>query len=136
MRNFCYNKDITGVYMKRLFLILRSYLPTQLPVGLTAFNKFTEEVITVAGPMADEDSMKWAIANQIIHLPQTTSKKPMQYFVRSLRKAAANQVASYAFQEIKLKQQTAAEEAAKQKAADTALTNGSDVSNGPVTIQD
>lgn len=106
-------------YMKTLKLIL-SYLPSKLPVGVTEFNAFADSIIELTGPFADPDSMKWAIANNIIHLPATTSHKAKQYFVRSLRKAAANQVASFIFQDIKLKQQErAAQEAAAAAKVDT-----------------
>ncbi|MES2215069.1 MAG: hypothetical protein V4485_03505, partial [Pseudomonadota bacterium] len=89
--------------MKTLKIIL-SYLPSKLPVGVTEFNSFADSIIELTGPMADNDSMKWAIANNIIHLPSTVSHKSKQYFVRVLRKAAANQIASFVFQDIKLKQ--------------------------------
>ncbi len=97
--------------MKQIKRLL-SYFPSKLPTGVTAFNKYADEVIELTGPIADTDSLKWAIANQIIHLPPQTASKPKQYFVRSLMKAAANQIASSFFQEIKLKQQKAAQEAA------------------------
>ncbi len=105
--------------MKTLNLIL-SYFPSKLPVGAAQFHSFADSIIKLAGPFADEDSMKWAIANNIIHLPSTTAYKSKQYFVRTLRKAAANQVASFIFQDIKLKQQErAAQEAAAAAKADS-----------------
>jgi hypothetical protein len=108
-------------YMKKTLNLVLSYFPSRLPVGVTEFKAFVADILLLTGPMADEDSMIWAIANQIIHLPPQTSHKPKQYFVRSLRKAAANQVASSVFHDIKLKQQRAAEESAatQNKVADT-----------------
>lgn len=109
--------------MKIINLIL-SYFPSKLPVGATEFHEYADAVIELAGPFADADSMKWAIANNIIHLPSVTASKPKQYFVRALRKAAANQVASFVFQEIKAKQQ---DRAAKEAAEAAAKVADSDV---------
>lgn len=99
-------------YIMKTIKTVLSYFPSKLPTGVTAFHAYADEVIELTGPIADVDSLKWAIANQIIHLPPQTSYKPKQYFVRSLMKAAANQIASSVFQDIKLKQQKAAQEAA------------------------
>ncbi len=83
---------------------LLSYFPTSLPVGLTEFNKWADSIIELSGKFADEDSMKWAISSQIMHLGPQRSSVPKNYFVQSLRKAAANQVAGQVFQDIKTKQ--------------------------------
>lgn len=107
--------------VKRAF----SYFPTKLPVGMTEFHAWADSIIELAGPYADPDSMKYAIASALIHLPATRSAIPKNYFVGTLRKAAANQVASQVFQDIKTKQQEAAkaaqaeDTAAKEKAAST-----------------
>ena len=54
--------------------------------------------------MQTPDSMKWAIANMILHLDSKVASVSKAYIVNCLRKAAANQIASGVFQEIKLKQ--------------------------------
>jgi hypothetical protein len=81
-----------------------SYLPTALPVGLTAFNQFASDIIELTGPLAEEDSLRYVVATQILNLPSTRSWKPKAYFVSCIRKAAANQVASQVFTDIKEKQ--------------------------------
>lgn len=96
-----------------------------LPVGRAEFNTWADRLIEKAGKFADERSMKYALASQIIHLPHDVAFKRDDYFVNSLRKAAANQVASAIFQEIKMQQaeesaKAAAEATAKQLAEDTA----------------
>ena len=93
---------------KYFWLYLTSYIPTKLPVGMTEFNSWVSDVIKLTGPMAAEDSMKYAVCSNIIHLPHTKAYVPKQFFVRTLRKAAANQVASQIFQDIKIKQEAAA----------------------------
>lgn len=99
--------------MRQLLKKLLSYLPSKLPIGMQEFNEFSSEVIQLSGKFADEDSMKFAIASQMMHLGPQTSSISKQFFIRSLRKAAANQVASQVFQDIKIKQQQMQEEAKK-----------------------
>lgn len=103
-----------------LFKRFLSHFPTKLPVGLTEFNEWSDSIIALSGQFADTDSMRYAIASNLIHLPHTKSKVPKAYFVNTLRKAAANQVASQVFQDIKLKQAEAAEMAKLQQVEDAA----------------
>lgn len=88
----------------KLLAKLKSYFPSNLPIGLTEFNTWADEVIELTGQLADYDSMRFALASMIIHVDAKKAAVPKQYFVRTLRKSAANQVASYVFQEIKQKQ--------------------------------
>ncbi len=91
--------------IKFILKYLRSFLPTKLPVGVTAFHKFADDIIDIGGSYADADSMKFAIASQVIHMPAYTDSVPMQKIIRCLRKSAANQVASQIFQDIKAKKE-------------------------------
>lgn len=106
--------------MKQFVNTLLSYVPRKLPVGMTEFENWSERIISLSGPFADADSMKFALASQIMHLGAQKSSVADQYFIRSMRKAAANQVASQVFQDIKIKQQEA-QKAAQQQAEATAL---------------
>jgi hypothetical protein len=99
----------------------------KLPVGMKEFEEFASRIISKAGRYADEDSMKFAIATSILHADAAKGSLPDSFFLNRLRKAAANQVASQVFQDIKARQQAAAEAAAKQ-AEDTAPTEA--VSDG------
>jgi len=109
--------------VKRLF----SLIPTPLPVGMTQFEEWSESIIELSGNYADTDSLKFAMASMILHLGAQRSRVPKNHFVQSLRKVAANQVASQVFQDIKVKQQEAA---AKQQAEATALTSEALTLNG------
>ncbi len=103
--------------MKMLIKRLLSLIPSALPVGLQEFYIFSDDIIELSGPYADEDSMRFAIATMILHLGPQKSRISKNHFVRSLRKTAANQVAGQIFQDIKVKQQEAqkqAEATAKQ----------------------
>lgn len=94
---------------------LLSYLPTKLPVGVTEFELFCDEVIELSGQYADRDSMVFAIASMLIHAPHDKGALSKHYFVVRLRKSAANQIASQAFQDIKIKQSKPAEATALQE---------------------
>jgi hypothetical protein len=103
--------------MKLLLKRVLSRLPSPLPVGMSEFQQWSDDIIELSGKFADVDSMKFALASQIMHLGAQQAYVPKNYFVKSMRKAAANQVASQAFQDVKNKQleaAKAAEEAAKQ----------------------
>ncbi len=104
--------------LRRLLNKLLSYKKTKLPVGLTEFHAWADSIIDLTGKFADTDSMKWAIASQVQHLDHKVDSIPKDYFVRTLRKAAANQIAAQVFTDIKEKQLKEAE--AKKLAADTA----------------
>lgn len=117
--------DYGGYNNMKLFIKrLLSRIATPLPVGITEFDQWAESIIELSGEFADKDSMKFAIASNLIHLDHKIAKMPKAYFVNTLRKAAANQVASAVFQSIKLSQDTKrkeAEEVAKlQQAEDSA----------------
>ncbi len=88
------------LFIKRVL----SHLPSRLPVGMTEFYKFADDIIELSGPYADVDSMRFAIASAIIHLPHTRGLCTKNFFVQTMRKSAANQVASQVFQDIKQKQ--------------------------------
>lgn len=94
-----------------------SYFPRKLPIGITEFEVWAARIIRLAGKFADEDSMKFALASNVIHLDHQRAFVPDHYFVRSLTKAAANQVASQVFSDIKQKQLEAAQKAAAEATA-------------------
>ncbi len=106
--------------MKKLLNRCLSYLPTKLPVGTTEFNVWADSIIELSGQFADRDSMLFAIASIVIHADSSRGNLSKQYVVRRLIKSAANQVASQVFQDIKIAQQKALEEAKLKQAEDTA----------------
>ncbi len=112
--------------MKLLFKRFLSYFATPLPVGLTEFNAWADSVIELAGNYSDRDSMAQALCNMIMHAgpkkgtDMPRGRIPKNYFVNALRKGAANQVASYYFQEIRNQKQAAIDAAvAAEKAKET-----------------
>lgn len=106
--------------INRLLKLLLAFIPTALPVGRAGFDAWADSIIFITGEYADKDSMKWAMASMIQHAGSTRGYIPKMFFILSLRKAAANQIAAQVFQDIKLKQEEAkkaADEAAKQAEA-------------------
>lgn len=105
--------------MKQVKLAVKrilSYLPSKLPVGVTEFNSFAQDILDLSGNYADKDSMTFAIASMVIHLPAGKGYASKNHFIQGLRKSAANQVASQVFQDIKTRQ----EAVLKKQAEDTA----------------
>lgn len=117
--------------MKLIIKRLLSYLPTQLPVGMSQFEAWSDSILELSGEYADRDSMKFAIASMLIHADARHGSLPKHYFVVRLRKSAANQIASQVFQQVKAKQE-AATVLAKQQAEATA-NQGSGSSDGEKT---
>ena len=76
-----------------------------LPMGVKEFEEWSDRII--AGAMiplvegASTESLKFALADSILHLGPTESHKEDAYFIHMLRKAAANQVADFMRKEIR-----------------------------------
>jgi hypothetical protein len=106
--------------------------PSPLPVGVTEFHAWADKVIEAAGA-PNNDSVKFALATMILHAGPQDAEKPLSYFILSLKKSMANQVAAGIMQELKAKQQ--AEEAARIEAEKNKATEAthalSVVSNEP-----
>lgn len=116
--------------MKQVKLILKRFLslfPSALPTGRTEFDKFSNDIIELVEGLADDNSLKFAISTMIMHLGPQRSHVSKNYFVQSLRKTAANQVAHAVLQELKneqIEKAKKAEEEAKKQAEDTAKQQG------------
>ena len=93
--------------MNRFLRKILSYFPSALPTGVTELSIWAQEIIDLAGLPASVDSQTQAICNMIMHLPpRKRDQRPTAYvsknwFVHALRKGAANQIASFVFQEIR-----------------------------------
>ena len=94
----------------RFFLkFLLSFFPSRLPVGLTEFDAWVDDIIELSGQFAERESMAQALANLLMHASpgdkfQTArSHIPKRWFVKGLVKGAANQVAAHVFYEIQKK---------------------------------
>ncbi len=114
--------------------------PRPLPMGSQEFEEWSERIIAGACmpcKIEDEqifhDSQKFSIAEMIMHLGPTESHKEDAYFIHSLRKAAANQVAHAKMIEIRDKaKKRLAEQEASKKEANAAIE--SSVQNSATTV--
>ena len=76
--------------------------PRPLPMGMKEFEEWSTRIISGALiPTEDETSLKAALAAMLMALGPTEDHKPDSFFIHSLRKAAANEVAHSVFQKIK-----------------------------------
>lgn len=101
--------------MKRLLSCLLSYIPTALPTGIPEFEVWAAKIIALLPKGLDsvpENDKKFVLASAIQHLPQARARVPNRYFINLLHKAAASQVASQVFLNVK-EAQRIAEEAKK-----------------------
>lgn len=94
--------------------------PRPLPVGAGEFDTWADRIVSGACLPADPDSQKFAIASMVLHLGPTESHKEDAYFIHSLRKSAANQVAHAKMEEIRTAAKARLEEAKKAEATEEA----------------
>lgn len=97
-----------------------------LPVGLQGFNDWSDRIIQLAGLPATPESQKYALAHMLTNLPPQECEESDEYFVKAMRRAAANQVAIYYREKIfpEVKARLAKEEQEKQQAEATASQGG------------
>ena len=108
------------LFIKRLL----SYYPTRLPVGLTEFHKWSQDVVDLCDDLDSVplESKQFVLSSQFQSLPPAAAYKPKHYFVKILYKAAANQVAAQVFVGIKEAQKQREIEEAAARAASEAET--------------
>jgi len=103
----------------RFFNQIRGFFPTRLPVGVAAFEEWTDHIMaTYDMPTDSRASVQFVLASIVLHLGETVYRKPNFYFYKVIQTSAAKQVSSYVFQEIKAQQQAAA------TASTTQVANG------------
>lgn len=98
-----YNMKVELKKAKNSLKKLLDFIPTQVPMGMTAFHSWADSLIeTYAFP--NDPSVKFALATMIMHLGPIEAYKPRRYFMLAIKAGAAKQIASAVFQEIKAKQ--------------------------------
>lgn len=73
---------------------LREFRP--LPMGRKEFDEWAERIVSGAGDAinaVEPKSVKYVLANLLMHLGPQEDHKPDIFFIKSLRKGAVNQVA-------------------------------------------
>ena len=72
-----------------------------LPIGMTQFNEWASRIISGAMVKASERSLRWTLAEQVMHLSPTEAFKEDAHFILKLRKAAVNETCAAVMREIK-----------------------------------
>lgn len=107
-----------SVYTTKNTIVSQMNQPRPLPLGQKEFVEWSDRIISGALiPCDDKDSLVAALAAMLMQLGPTESHKPDAYFIHSLRKAAANEVAHANFQMIKKRKDDRAKEELKDQAA-------------------
>lgn len=101
--------------MKKLLLKLLSFFPSKLPLGMSDFKAWADEVVELA-ELPINDTMHWTLANMLIESDKLSDAKPKRFYVKRLRKAAVNQVAAFVMHDLQ-SQKVAKDEDAKKAAA-------------------
>jgi hypothetical protein len=65
-----------------------------------ALAKYYDSIIELTD-LPDNDSMRFSLSTMVLHLSSTSGYKSKEFFIRSLYKAAANQIAAAKLHEIK-----------------------------------
>lgn len=95
----------------------RGFFPQALPRGGADFEAFANSIFELYDIPNNETYVN-AIATMVLHLSPTTSHKSKYFFVRSVRKAMANQVAFDVIDAIRQKAKQAEVELISSKALD------------------
>jgi hypothetical protein len=86
--------------LKRIGQRIGALFPTRLPIGMTEFDEWAKSIIELTD-LPDNDSMRFSLSTMVLHLSSTSGYKSKEFFIRSLYKAAANQIAAAKLHEIK-----------------------------------
>lgn len=115
--------------MRGFWEYIKSLYPTQLPVGMTEFQEWSNSILKLS-KVPDNDSTRFAIAVMILHLNANEDRKPKRYFVKCLNKSAANECGNAIAMILKEKQKQAAQvEAQRLAEAQNIGSNNNGASN-------
>ncbi len=78
--------------MKHLMHRVSHYFPTALPKTEAEFDDFCQDLFNTY-QIPDKPSYRHAVASMIMHLETTRASMPKRYFIDSIRKAQANEIA-------------------------------------------
>lgn len=115
--------------MRKLLEQLLSFVPTPLPTGMTEFKEWQDSILRLS-KVPDNDSTRFTIAVMVMHLSPNEDMKPKRYFVKSLNKSAANELANFVCLDLKDKQKARIEAERTAKESNTNLQAANE-SQGP-----
>lgn len=79
----------------QLLNLIKSYIPRQLPIGISEFNLLLKEVLECSG-LVDTEKNRTVAATFIFSLPTNVHKISVRGIAKQLRRAASMQVAKAA----------------------------------------
>lgn len=91
------------LFLKRIL----SYVPLPVPTGMTKFDAFVADIVLLSNGIASADDIEWVVNAEMMRIGPRQSRIAKNYFVSSIKSAAAKQLAGARFQALKLKQQAA-----------------------------
>jgi hypothetical protein len=118
--------------IKRFISKVKGFFPTSLPVGMTAFNKWSDNIISTYD-MPDNDSSRFVLSVLIQQAPYASCRYSDRYFANRFWKGASNQVAAEVIQTLKNKQtsEIAAATAAAKALSETPNTVSNQANASP-----
>ena len=78
--------------LSKLFIWLNSFIPEKLPQGMTQFGRWVDEISYLSG-LPNNDKLRKVISQLIVSLPPQMAYVQKRFIVKTIQKAAANQVA-------------------------------------------
>jgi len=87
-----------------------------LPLGVQEFEEWSDRIISGACLPASKDSLKFALAEMVMHLKPTEDHCSDGYFIKCLRKAASNQICYAKMEELRAKRKAELEAKESQPA--------------------
>lgn len=114
--------------LKELLTLILSFIPTPLATGMTEFKAWQDDILLLSR-VPDNDSTRFTVAVMVLHLGNTVDRKAKRYFVKSLNKAAANEIANASIIALKAAQEARRKEDSNnlQQASNDGLAQGSQV---------
>ena len=91
--------------MRLLLKRLLSYIPMPVPTGMTKFDAFVADIVLLSDGIASANDIEWVVNAEMMRIGPRQSRISKNYFVASIKSAAAKQLAGARFQALKLKQQ-------------------------------
>lgn len=116
--------------LRRSIRKILAHIPSRLPMGMTEFDKLSNSIIDIYQPPCSDDDVKWVVATEIMNLKRGTAYVPKALFKDYLYRGAANQVASYAMQDIKERQKKRQEKAVEATTQQEGQNNGTAQTKG------
>jgi hypothetical protein len=102
-----------------------------LPIGMTQFNSWSDRIISGAMVEASKRSLRWTLAEMVLHLNPTEAFREDAHFILKLRKAAVNETCAQVMRDIK-EEQEAEKKLAEATATTLAVVDGAVLENKEV----